>query len=112
MAFSPQRLRDAREALKEHGRKISQERFAELIGVSRRSPGRWENGEAEPRMTQLVKIALVTGRPVGFFFDDPAVSPTVDEPELMATLLERLADGLHAQARELRADTLPEEQVA
>ncbi len=57
----------------EHGRKVSQERFAELLGVSRRSPGRWENGEVEPRMQHLTRIADLTGKPIEFFFGSPEV---------------------------------------
>lgn len=53
--------------MREHGRRVSQERFAELIGVSRRSPSRWENGEVEPRMEHLTRIADVTGKPIDFF---------------------------------------------
>lgn len=53
--------------MSEHGRKVSQERFAELLGVSRRSPGRWENGEVEPRMEHLTRIADVTGKPIDYF---------------------------------------------
>src|SRR4051794_23983706 len=105
MAFRPEKLREAREALHDHGRRVSQERFAELIGVSRRSPGRWENGEAEPRMAQLVRIADVTGRSVGFFFD---VAPTelVREPSgMVADLLDRVAEGLSDYAREIRERT-------
>lgn len=67
MAFDGARLREARKAMREHGREVSQERFAELVGVSRRSPGRWENGEVEPRMEHLSRIADVTGKPIDFF---------------------------------------------
>jgi transcriptional regulator with XRE-family HTH domain len=99
MAFSPTRLKQARTALREHGRTVSQDRFAEMIGVSKRSPGRWENGEAEPRMVQLARIAEVTGRPIGFFFDEQT---TVSEPEVMADLLQRLGESLVSQAQHLR----------
>lgn len=109
MAFSPERLKEARKALRDHGREMSQERFAELIGVSRRSPGRWENGESEPRMVQLARISEVTGQPIGFFFDGHTNgNGHVGEPDVVADLLDRLAHGLQAQARELRGD----EQVA
>jgi transcriptional regulator with XRE-family HTH domain len=103
VAFRPEKLREAREALQEHGRPVSQERFAELIGVSRRSPGRWENREAEPRMAQLVRIAAVTGKPIGFFFDEPRKA-TVGEPAMVADLLERVAEGINGIARELRGE--------
>jgi transcriptional regulator with XRE-family HTH domain len=68
--FSGTRLRQARKEMDDNGRKVSQERFAELVGVSRRTPLRWEQGEVEPRASHLTKIAEVTGKPIGFFFDD------------------------------------------
>lgn len=101
MAFSPDRLKEARKALREHGREVSQDRFAEMIGVSGRSPGRWENGESEPRMAQLARIAEVTGRPVGFFFDQDAFAQ-LGEPDMMADLLQRFGETLIAQAHEIR----------
>ncbi len=100
--------------MRESGRKVSQHRFAELVGVSLRSPGRWENGESEPRMTQLVKIAEVTGRPIGFFFEG-ASGPTPDQQELFATLLDRLSSTLSAAAFDIRSGApapLVLEQVA
>ena len=66
--FSGARLREAREELRDHGRKVSQERFAELVGCSRRSPSRWENGAAEPRMRHLQAISQATGKPIEWFF--------------------------------------------
>lgn len=75
MAFNGQRLREAREGMREHGRKVSQERLAELLGVSRRSPGRWENGEVEPRMEHLTRISDVTGKPIEFFVSSEAGTP-------------------------------------
>ncbi len=54
----------------ENGRRVSQDRFAELIGVSPRTPQRWEAGDAEPRASYLDRISEVTGKPIGFFFDD------------------------------------------
>jgi transcriptional regulator with XRE-family HTH domain len=68
--FSGQKLREARKDMREDGRRVSQERFAELVGVSRRTPLRWEQGEVEPRASHLTRIAEVTGKPIGFFFDD------------------------------------------
>lgn len=102
MAFLPQRLKEARKALREHGREVSQDRFAELVGVSKRSPGRWENGESEPRMAQLAQIAEVTGRPIGFFFDALPVT-SVGTPGMTADLLERLAEVLRGAAEQERS---------
>lgn len=68
--FSGARLRQAREEMREGGRAVSQLRFAELVGVSRQSPGRWERGFVAPQGRNLVRIAEVTGKPLEFFFDD------------------------------------------
>lgn len=78
MAFDGTKLRTAREQMREHGRKVSQERFAELIGVSRRSPGRWENGVSEPRVHHLQAIARATGKPIDFFVSSEG--DTTSEP--------------------------------
>jgi len=67
--------------MQEHGRKVSQERFAELIGVSRRSPGRWENGEVEPRMEHLTRISDVTGKPIDYFVSSEGATSGAPFPE-------------------------------
>lgn len=86
MRFNPGRLREARQALTEHGRPVSQERFAELLGVSRRSVERWETGST-PRERQMTAIARVTGRPEGFFFVG-AGTLTQSDREVVAVALE------------------------
>lgn len=68
--FSGERLREARKGMIEHGRRVSQERFALLLGVSRRTPQRWEMGATEPTASNLARIAELTGKPLGFFYDD------------------------------------------
>lgn len=109
MAFLPDRLREARKSLRdEGGREVSQDRFAELVGVSRRSPGRWENGESEPRMAQLARIVAVTGRPIGFFFDEPPAPTVVGKPEMMADLLRSFGETLIAQANAMEGVALPD----
>ncbi len=103
MAFSPERLKEARKALTEHGRSVSQERFAEMLGVSRRSPSRWEAGGIEPRMAQLTRIAEVTGRPMGFFFDEPETFAANGKGDMMADLYTQLGQTLIALGHDLRA---------
>lgn len=66
--FSGGKLREAREEMREEGRKVSQQRFAELIEVSHQTPGRWERGEVEPQGRNLVRIAAITSKPLEFFF--------------------------------------------
>lgn len=109
MAFDGKKLKEAREALGKPHRPMTQERFAELIGVSKRSPGRWENGPTSPRMKQLVRISEATGRPIGWFFHDDSanVIPHLGLAEALATmkaeLLESLAEDLQARAVAIRS---------
>lgn len=74
VAFQPKRLREAREAMREHGRPVSQERFAELLGVSRRSSGRWETGASAPHLKQLTRIAELTDRSVAWLLGEDSIS--------------------------------------
>lgn len=86
MRFSADKLREARQAMLEHGRPVSQERLAELLGVSKRSVERWETG-ATPRRRQIEQIAEVTGKPEGFFFIG-ATALSVSDREVVAVALE------------------------
>lgn len=68
-SFSGDRLRWAREQLREHGRPVSQERLASRVGVSQRSIVRWENGQA-PRSDVMPRLAEALARDVSFFYAD------------------------------------------
>ena len=39
--------------------KISQEKLAEEVGVSRQSVSKWENGESYPEMDNMLKICKI-----------------------------------------------------
>lgn len=67
MAFDGNRLREAREQAG-----ITQDQLAALVGASRRSPSRWENGEVDPSLKHVVRIADVTGKPIDFFIREHA----------------------------------------
>src|SRR5690349_19381391 len=58
----PERIREAREAAG-----LTDEQFAELIGVSRQSVGFYETGASSPRGEGLSKIIAVTRQPPTFF---------------------------------------------
>jgi len=50
---------------------LSQERFAELVGTSRRHVMRWEGGPAHrPGHEYMARIAAVTGQPESLFTDE------------------------------------------
>lgn len=71
----PERLREARGELRDHGRPVSQQQFAAMVGVSKRTLERYENltDPQPPKPAALAAIVRVTGHPVEFFFtQDPA----------------------------------------
>lgn len=49
---------------------ITQEKLAELIGVSRESIRRWEKNETSPSIENLRKIGMVLGASSGYFFSE------------------------------------------
>ena len=51
MAFSENLIRERR------ARSLSQEKLAELVGVSRQTVSQWENGYTEPDLTRLRRLA-------------------------------------------------------
>ena len=58
----PERIREARESVG-----MTDEQFAEAIGVSRQAVGTYETGAFSPRGDVLSKIIAVTRQPPGFF---------------------------------------------
>lgn len=58
----PERIREARESAG-----MTDEQFAEAIGVSRQSVGNYETGAVSPRGEVFSKIIAVTRQPPGFF---------------------------------------------
>jgi transcriptional regulator with XRE-family HTH domain len=59
--FNPARLKKARG-------KLSVEKVAGEVGVSRDTVRRWEAGTTEPTATALEAIARLTGRTLNFFY--------------------------------------------
>lgn len=55
MAFSENLIRERR------ARNLSQEKLAELVGVSRQTVSQWENGYTEPDLTRLRRLAELFG---------------------------------------------------
>jgi Zn-dependent peptidase ImmA (M78 family)/DNA-binding XRE family transcriptional regulator len=58
----PERIREARESVG-----LTDEQFAEAIGVSRQAVGSYETGAASPRGDVFSKIIEITRQPPGFF---------------------------------------------
>ena len=61
------------ERIKEQRKKsgLSQERVAELVGVSRQSVTKWESGQSAPSTENLFKLAEIFGTPVDMLLDIP-----------------------------------------
>ena len=61
------------ERIKEQRKKsgLSQERVAELVGVSRQSVTKWESGQSAPSTENLFKLAEIFGTPVDMLLDMP-----------------------------------------
>src|SRR5258708_5021452 len=61
----PERIREAREAAG-----LTDEQFADAIGVSRQAVGYYETGVTSPRGDTFSKIIATTGQPPSFFTND------------------------------------------
>ena len=61
------------ERIKEQRKKsgLSQERVAELVGVSRQSVTKWESGQSAPSTENLFKLAEIFGTTVDMLLDIP-----------------------------------------
>lgn len=72
-------------------RNISQEALADMLGLSRQSVSKWENGSALPAMDNLSRLAGIFGVPLSYLLDDgrrqdrPSKQPLNTEPEQKAT---------------------------
>ena len=56
------RIREAREAAR-----MSQAQLGRAVGVAPMTISRWERGASKPHPVFLERVAVVTGKPVGFF---------------------------------------------
>ncbi|MCW8331475.1 helix-turn-helix domain-containing protein [Photobacterium sp. SDRW27] len=68
------RIREARE-----WKDISQVAMAKCLDVARQTYLDLESGKTEPRVTTLMKIAEITGRPLTWFIYEETVSPPVEQ---------------------------------
>jgi len=63
VSFRAGQIRDLREGLG-----LSQQEFADRIGVTKQSVSSWETGTSEPSIENLLKIVNVTGAKLDSFF--------------------------------------------
>lgn len=68
--FSPARLKTAREH-SARGR-LSYERVAGFLGRNHQTIRNWESGVSEPNASDLAGLAVVTGKPLDYFFEKGA----------------------------------------
>lgn len=73
--FRPDQIKELREGLG-----LTQQEFADRIGVAKQSVSSWENGVAEPSITSLLRIVNTCGAKLGSFFaaDAPAEAAAGD----------------------------------
>lgn len=93
------RIREARKELD-----ISQARFAERLGTTRRRVIAWESGENIPSAMYLRRIAESTGKSIEFFLDGAADDP--EERLSSASREEELMEALRPLARLLSQDRM------
>jgi DNA-binding transcriptional regulator YiaG len=53
---------------------LTQEELARTIGVSLASVGKWERGSRSPTGRRLRDLALATGKPIAWFFQEEAAA--------------------------------------
>jgi transcriptional regulator with XRE-family HTH domain len=58
---------------------MSQERLAELIGVSFQQVQRYENGRNKISVERIQQIATALSIPVAYFFDDAVPAPIISD---------------------------------
>lgn len=64
------------------GKFISQEELANLLGVSRQTVSRWEQGTFTPSVENLAKLSEIFGVPVDAFLKDGWTPPEEKPPEV------------------------------
>lgn len=67
--------------MREHGRKVSQQRFAQLAGYSKRTQERYETGQSEPRQSHLERIVALTGVTRDYFFTSETGTREIGIPD-------------------------------
>ena len=99
------------ERIKEQRKKsgLSQERVAELVGVSRQSVTKWESGQSAPSTENLFKLAEIFGTTVDMLLDIPKESNVKADDqtqELSAQIryLYRLEEARKQEAAQIQAE--------
>lgn len=51
---------------------LKQRELADVLGLQDITISRWERGESQPDMENLRALAKIVGKPIGWFFEEPA----------------------------------------
>ena len=62
------------------GQNYTQEQFADILGVSRQSVSKWENGTAYPETEKLIKIAEMFDCSIDYLLKDSIEEPSPNPP--------------------------------
>lgn len=68
---------------------ISQEALADMLGLSRQSVSKWENGSALPTMENLSRLAKIFDVPVSYLLDDGQQENRSAKTEAVPPVMER-----------------------
>lgn len=68
---------------------ISQEALADMLGLSRQSVSKWENGSALPTMENLSRLAKIFDVPVSYLLDDGQQENRTAKTEAVQPAMER-----------------------
>jgi len=97
------RIRRAREQ-----KKLRQSDVGHAVGVTGSAVSMWESGRNEPGYTELIRLAKVLDRPIGYFFgsdavgDEPAITHDYRRlPRLAQEMAEEYIQMLHRRAGHL-----------
>jgi transcriptional regulator with XRE-family HTH domain len=76
--------------------KLSQESAADLVGITGKTVGRWESGENEPKMSELIAYIEAIGgnayRAVDLLLERKPAAGSPDEPPAVLATREMLAN--------------------
>lgn len=74
------------EARKQHG-EMTQQQLAHAINTSEKNISRWESGQNQPRVANIVAIAQATGQDLDFFLTGSAEAEDEEEAAMATALL-------------------------
>ena len=105
MILVGKRIRKAREAAG-----FTQEKLAEMVGVSRTAVVRWESGEVDPTIDHLVKITELLDVSADFLLGTGGKDRMVEVLKEMASSLNSIVSELEYENNEKEQKTINEKK--